>query len=76
MINSKRKSNLIETDGGKDFYNNIFQDFLDKNNLKIFARSTSLGAVFAERFNRTKKDPPKRPVLKKFKAIGLEYYPQ
>ena len=53
MISSKRKSNLFETDRGKEFYNNIFQDFLNKNDIKIHSRNTSLGAVFAERFNRT-----------------------
>ena len=28
LISSKRQPNLIETDRGKEFYNNIFQDFL------------------------------------------------
>ena len=50
LINSKRKPNLIETDRGKEFYNNIVQDFLNKNNIKIYCRNSSLGAVFAERF--------------------------
>ena len=27
MISSKRKPNLIESDRGRDFYNNVFQDF-------------------------------------------------
>ena len=53
LINSKRKPNLIETDRGKEFYNNIFQDFLNKNNIKHYSRNSSYGAVFAERFNRT-----------------------
>ena len=56
MISSKRKPNLIETDRGKEVYNNIFQDFLNKNNIKIYSRNTSLGVVFAERFNRTMRD--------------------
>ena len=63
LINSKRKPNLIETDRGKEFYNNIFQDFLNKNNIKIYSRNTSLGAVFAERFNRTIRDLLKKPVF-------------
>ena len=29
LISSKRKSNLIESDRGKDIYNNIFQNFLN-----------------------------------------------
>ena len=56
IINSKRKPNLIETDRGKEFYNNIFQDFLNKNNIKLYSRNSSYGAVFAERFNRTIRD--------------------
>ena len=65
MISSKRKPNLIESDRGKEFYNKIFQDFLNKNNIKLYSRNTSLGAVFAERFNRTIRDLLKRPLSEK-----------
>ena len=65
LMNSKRKPNLIESDRGKEFYNNIFQDFLIKNNIKLYSRNTSIGAVFAERFNRTIRDLLKRPVFEK-----------
>ena len=65
IINSKRKPNLIETDRGKEFYNNIFQDFLNKNNIKLYSRNSSLGAVFAEHFNHTIRDLLKRPVFEK-----------
>ena len=65
LINSKRKPNLFETDRGKEFYNNIFQDFLNKNNIKLYSRNSSYGAVFAERFNRTIRDLLKRPVFEK-----------
>ena len=65
LISSKRKPNLIETDRGKEFYNNIFQEFLNKNNIKLYSRNSSLGAVFAERFNRTIRDLLKRPVFEK-----------
>ena len=65
LINSKRKPNLIETDRGKEFYNNIFQDFLNKNDIKLYSRNTSLSAVFAERFNRTIRDLLKKPVFEK-----------
>ena len=53
LINSNRKPDLVESDRGKEFYNNIFQDFLNKNNIKLYSRNSSIGAVFAERFNRT-----------------------
>ena len=65
IITSKRKPNLLESDRGKEFYNNIFQEFLNKNNIKLYSRNTSLGAVFAERFNRTIRDLLKRPVFEK-----------
>ena len=56
IINSKRKPNLIESDRGKEFYNNIIQNFLNKNNIKLYSRNSSLGSVFAERFHRTIRD--------------------
>ena len=65
MISSKRKPNLIETDRGKEIYSNICQDFLNKNNIKHYSRNTYLGAVFAERFNKYKRDLLKRPVFEK-----------
>ena len=63
LITSKRKPNLIESDRGKEFYNNIFQDFLNKNNIKLYSRNSSFGAVFAERFNRTIRDLLKKIVF-------------
>ena len=73
LINSKRKPNLLESDRGKEFYNNIFQDFLNKNDIKFYSRNSSYGAVFAERFNRTIRDLLKRPAFEKGdgKWIGI-----
>ena len=65
LTNSKRKPNLIELDRGKEFYNIIFQEFLNKNNIKLYSRNSSYGAVFAGRFNRTIRDLLKRPVFEK-----------
>ena len=65
MISSKIKPNLIESDRGKEFHNNIFQDFLNKNKNKLYSRNSSYGAVFAERFNRTIRDLLKKPVFEK-----------
>ena len=75
LINSKRSPNLIETDRGKEFYNNIFQDFLNKNNIKLYSRNTSLGAVFAERCNRTIRDLLKRPVFEKGDGNWIDVIP-
>ena len=46
LIGSKRRPNLFETDRGKEFYNNIFQEILNKSNINIYSRKSSYGAVF------------------------------
>ena len=75
LISSKRKPNLIETDRGKEFYINIFQDFLKKNNIKIYSRNSSYGAVFAERFNRTIRDLLKKIVFEQGDANWIDFSP-
>ena len=65
MKSSKRKPNIFEIDRGKGFHINVFQDFLEENNIKNYSRNTSLGAVFAERFNVTIRNLLKRPVFEK-----------
>ena len=63
LITSKRKPNLIESDRGKELYNKIFRDFLNKNNIKLHSRNSSFGSVFAERFIRTIRDLLKKAVF-------------
>ena len=75
MINSKRSPNLIETDRGKEFYNNIFQDFQNKNNIKLYSRNSSYGAVCAERFNRTIRDLLKKVVFEKGDGKWIDVLP-
>ena len=75
LTNSKRKPNLIESDRGKEFYNNIFQDFLNKNDIKLFSRNSSFGSVFAERFNRTIRDLLKKPVFEKGDGNWIDVLP-
>ena len=75
IINSKRKPNLIESDRGKEFYNNIFQDFLNKNDIRLYSRNTSLGSVFAERFNRTIRDLLKKIVFEKCDGNWIDVLP-
>ena len=75
LISSKRKPNLIETDCGKEFYNNIFQDLLNKNNIKLYSRNSSYGAVFAERFNHTIRDLLKKPVFEKGDGNWIDVLP-
>ena len=76
LINSKRKPVLIESDRGREFYNNIFQDFLNKNNIKLYSRNSSFGSVFAERFNRTIRDLLKRPVFEKGESNWIDVLPK
>ena len=75
LLSSKRSPNLIETDRGKEFYNNIFQDFLNKNNIKLYSRNSSYGAVFAERFNRTIRDLLKKIVFEQGDAKWIDILP-
>ena len=75
IINSsKRKPNLNESDRFKEFYNNIFQDFLYENNIKLYSRNSSYDAVFAERINRTITDLLKRLFSNKVMENGLMFY--
>ena len=75
LISSKRKRNFIESDRGKEFYNNIFQDFLNKNNIKLYSRNSSVGAVFAERCNRTIRDLLKKIVFEQGDAKWIDILP-
>ena len=76
LINSQIKPNLIESDRGKEFYNNVFQDFLNKNNVKHYSRNSSYGAVFAERFNRTNRDLLKKIVFERGDANWIDILPK
>ena len=72
---SKRKPNSIESDRGKEFYISIFQKILDNNNIKHYTRNSSLGAVFAERFNHTIRNFLKRPSFEKGDGNWIDVLP-
>ena len=72
ITTSKRKPNLIETDDGKEFANKIFETYLKSQNIKRYSRSTSKGAVFAERFNRTIRNLLKKPVFENGDANWID----
>ena len=76
LIRSKRSPNLIESDRGKEFFNNTFQDYLTKNNIKLYSRNSSYGVVFAERFNRTIRDLFKKPVFEKSDSNWIDVLPK
>ena len=75
MISSKRKPNLLERDRDRGFYNNSFQDFLNKVNIKLYSRNSSYGAVFAERFNPTIRNLPKKIVFEQGDAKWIDILP-
>ena len=68
----KIKLDIIKGDRGREIYSNIFRNFLTNNHIKHWSREIDLGAVFAERFNRTKKDLLERPVFEKRGANWID----
>ena len=72
LINSEMKPNLIETDRGKEFYYNFFQNFLNNNNIKHYSRNTYLGAAFSEKFKRTITDLLKRAIFDRGNAGWID----
>ena len=72
---SNRKPNLLETDDGEEYVNKIFNEFLNNHNLKRYSRITTLGAVFAERFNRTIRNLLKKLVFLNGNADWLSEVP-
>ena len=75
LISSKRKPKLIETDRRKEFYSSIFQNFLNNKNIRHYSRNTYVGAVYAERFNRTNRDLLKRPVFERSESNWVDVLP-
>ena len=49
--------------------------FLNNNKIKHCYRNNSLGAVFAERFNRTVRDLLDRPVFEKGESNWIDVIP-
>ena len=76
LIKSKFKPNLIESDRGKEFYNNIFQISLNDNNIKLYSRNSSFGSVFAERFNRSIRDLLNKIVFEQGDAKWIDVLPK
>ena len=75
MIRSKGKPDSIGIDPVKEVHNNIFQSFLNNNNIGLYSRITSFGSVFEERFNRTVINLLKRPVFEKGFANWIDVVP-
>ena len=72
---SNPKTNLLETDDGKDYVKKNSIEFLNNNDIKRYSRNNSLGAVFAERFNRTIRNLINKPVFLKGNAEWISELP-
>ena len=75
LTSSQRKPNLIESDRGKEFFNNFFQKVLRNINFinfKHYSRKTHLGVVFAENLIELLEIFLKDLFLKKLTVIGLK----
>ena len=53
----------------------MFQNFLNINKVKLYSTNTYLGAVFAERFNRTIRDLLKKQVFEKGESNWIGVLP-
>ena len=76
LISSKRKPNLIESDRGKEFYNNIFQDLLNKNDIKLYSRKVHMVLFLLKDSTLLLEIYSNDLFLKKVLVIGLMFYLQ
>ena len=65
LTKSKRSPLEIESDRGADFYNSIFQNFLNSKNIQPYSRFTNKGPCVAERVIRSVRSLLKKPVFEK-----------
>ena len=63
------------TDRSKEFYNGILQNFVKNNDIKPYSRNSSFGAVFAERFNKSIRNIPKKFVFERGDANWIDALP-
>ena len=71
LTTSKRKPLKLESDRGSEFYNSIFQNFLNVKNIHHYSRYTDKGPGIAERVIRTVRNLLKKPVFEKGRADWL-----
>ena len=75
LTNSKRKPLKIESDGGAEFYDSIFQNFLKNKNIHHYSRFTDKGPSIAERVIRTLLNLLKKPIFLAGNADWLSELP-
>ena len=70
VISGGRKSNKKWVDEGSEFYNNSFKDFLEINNIEMYATCNEGKSVVAERLIRTLKNK----IFEQMTAISKNVY--
>ena len=75
LTTSKRKLLNIESDGGTEFHNSIFQIFLKTKNIQHYSRFNNKGSSIAERVIKTIRIFKKKPVFEKGNADWLSELP-
>ena len=72
---TKHKTNSNERDDRKEYVNINFNEFSGKNINGKYSRYTSRGAVFVERFNKTKRNLIRKLVFEKWNGNWLVELP-
>ena len=72
---SKRRPLKLETDRGSEWYNRIFQNFLNAKNIHHYSRYTNKGPSIVERVIRTIRNLLKKPVFEKKIGDWLSEFP-
>ena len=75
LTTSKRHLLKIESDRGAEFYNNIFQFFLNNKNIQHYSRFTDKGPSIAERVIRTIRNLLKKPIFLAGEASWINELP-
>ena len=75
LTTSKRSPFKLESHRGAEFYNSIFQNFLETKNIQHYSRFTDKGPSIAERVIRTVRNLLKKPVFEKGRADWLSELP-
>ena len=75
MISSERKPGFVETDRGKEFFENVFQNFLNNDNIKHYSRKTSPSGFFAELFKKSIRNLFKKLVFEKADGNWIDVLP-
>ena len=55
IIKNNVKIKLLQTDNGKEFYNSLFKNLMDKHGITHYSTFSEMKAAIVERFNRTLK---------------------